>query len=160
MFPCLGFLVADPSCSYRAPLFSLASALLQRSCEQLQPYVGNGSTPCRLALFSNPRASSRRTSLQLPVARYLALHRHTESSPGRTISRTSPEAIRTMISIAAYHLGTQPAISGRSEPKSDLDCGIPPRYPAISGSSNTFVFGAIRMVLERPKFRSRLRHTT
>ena len=85
-------------------------------------------------LIFNSRASSRRTSLQLPVARYLALHRHTESSPGRTISRTSPEAIRTMISIAAYHLGTQPAISGRSEPKSDLDCGIPPRYPAISGS--------------------------
>ena len=56
MFPCLGFLVADPSCSYRAPLFSLASALLQRSCEQLQPYVGNGSTPCRPAfIFTHSR---------------------------------------------------------------------------------------------------------
>jgi hypothetical protein len=64
-------------------------------------------------------------AIQLPVARYLALHRHTESSPGRTISRTSPEAIRMV------HEG----------PISDLDCGIPPRYPAISGSSNTFVFG-------------------
>ena len=40
----------------------------QRSCEQLQPYVA-GSTPCRLALCSIPRASSRRTSLQLLVAR-------------------------------------------------------------------------------------------
>jgi hypothetical protein len=64
-------------------------------------------------------------AIQLPDARYLALHRHTESSPGRTISRTSPEAIRMV------HEG----------PISDLDCGIPPRYPAISGSSNTFVFG-------------------
>ena len=113
MFPCLGFLVADPSCSYRAPLFSLASALLQRSCEQLQPYVGNDSTPCRLALFltlarlPDVRAFSSRsrdishftvTLNHPPVARYLALHRK------------------------------------RSEPNSDLDCGIPPRYPAISGA--------------------------
>jgi len=65
-------------------------------------------------LIFNSRASSRRTSLQLPVARYLALHRHTESSPGRTISRTSPEAIRTMISIAAYHQGTQPSLALRT----------------------------------------------
>ena len=59
-------------------------------------------------------------AIQLPVARYLALHRHTESSPGRTISRTSPEAIRMVL----------------EGPNSDLDCGIPPnlRYPAISGS--------------------------
>jgi len=111
-------------------------------------------------LIFNSRASSRRTSLQLPVARYLALHRHTESSPGRTISRTSPEAIRTMSCIAAYHQGTQPSLalrtqlcSERSEwsskgPNSDLDCGIPSRYPA----SHLWPI--------RTKVRSRLRHTT
>ena len=86
-------------------------------------------------LIFNSRASSRRTSLQLPVARYLALHRHTESSPGRTISRTSPEAIRTMISIAAYHLGTQPSLALRTHLCSDdrtYDLDFPPA--AISGS--------------------------
>jgi len=112
MFPCLGFLVADPSCSYRAPLFSLASALLQRSCEQLQPYVGNDSTPCRLALFltlarlPDVRAFSSRsrdishftvTLNHPPVARYLALHR----------KRSEPNPI----SIAAYHRGTQPSLA-------------------------------------------------
>ena len=161
MFPCLGFLVADPSCSYRAPLFSLASALLQRSCEQLQPYVGNDSTPCRLALFltlarlPDVRAFSSRsrdishftvTLNHPPVARYLALHR----------KRSEPNPI----SIAAYHRGTQPSLalrthlcSERSEcsskgPNSDLDCGIPPRYPA----SHLWPI--------RTKVRSRLRHTT
>ena len=84
-------------------------------------------------------------AIQLPVARYLALHRHTESSPGRTISRTSPEAIRMV------HEG----------PISDLDCGIPPRYPA----SHLWLFEHICVRSDqngprRPKFRSRLRHTT
>ena len=87
-------------------------------------------------------------AIQLPVARYLALHRHTESSPGRTISRTSPEAIRTMISIAAYHLGTQPSLalrthlcSERSEwsSKAQIPISIAAYHlgtqPAISGRS-------------------------
>ena len=50
-FLALGFWLPIRHALNRAPLFSLASALLQRSCEQLQPYVGNDSTPCRLALF-------------------------------------------------------------------------------------------------------------
>ena len=141
MFPCLGFLVADPSCSYRAPLFSLASALLQRSCEQLQPYVGNDSTPCRLALFltlarlPDVRAFSSRsrdishftvTLNHPPVARYLALHRRR--------SEWSTKA-QFPISIAAYHLGTQPSLALRTHLCSDdrtYDLDFPPA--AISGS--------------------------
>jgi len=90
-------------------------------------------------LIFNSRASSRRTSLQLPVARYLALHRHTESSPGRTISRTSPEAIRTKFRSRLRHTTEVPSHLWLFE------------HICVRSDQNG---------PRRPKFRSRLRHTT